>query len=167
VLAAATPLRAEAPGRVVSMNLCTDQLALMLAREGQLISVSDIARDPLTSAMHLEAAAYPVNHGGAEEIFLLQPDLVLAGVWSDPATVAMLRGLGIEVAQIDVANSLADIPDLVREVGRLLDRETEAEALSPVSKPISRGLRDMWMARPARRLLLSQRLHARHRNAQP
>jgi iron complex transport system substrate-binding protein len=46
VLAAATPLRAEAPGRVVSMNLCTDQLALMLAREGQLISVSDIARDP-------------------------------------------------------------------------------------------------------------------------
>jgi iron complex transport system substrate-binding protein len=129
VLAAATPLRAEAPGRVVSMNLCTDQLALMLAREGQLISVSDIARDPLTSAMHLEAAAYPVNHGGAEEIFLLEPDLVLAGVWTDPATVAMLRGLGIEVAQIDVANSLADIPDLVRQVGRLLDRETEAEAL--------------------------------------
>jgi ABC-type hemin transport system substrate-binding protein len=79
----------------------------------------------------------------------------------------MLRGLGIEVAQIDVANSLADIPDLVRQVGRLLDRETEAEALVSGSKPISRGLRDMWMARSARRLLLSQRLHARHRNAQP
>jgi iron complex transport system substrate-binding protein len=109
-LAAATPFRAETPGRVVSMNLCTDQLALMLADEGQLISVSDIAQDPLTSAMHREAAAYPINHGGAEEIFLLQPDLVLAGVWSDPTTVAMLRGLGIEVAQIDVANSLADVP---------------------------------------------------------
>jgi hypothetical protein len=60
--------------------------------------------------MHREAAAYPINFGGAEEIFLLQPDLVLAGVWSDPTTVAMLRSLGIEVAQIDVANSLADVP---------------------------------------------------------
>jgi iron complex transport system substrate-binding protein len=73
--------------------------------------------------MHREAAAYPINFGGAEEIFLLQPDLVLAGVWSDPTTVAMLRSLGIEVAQIDVANSLADVPDRVRDVGTLLGRE--------------------------------------------
>jgi iron complex transport system substrate-binding protein len=128
-LAAATPLRADPPARVVSMNLCTDQLALMLAREGQLISVSDIAQDPLTSAMHEEASAVPVNHGGAEEIFLLQPDLVLAGVWSDPTTVSMLRSLGIEVAQIGVANSLADVPDRVREVATLLRREDTAEAL--------------------------------------
>jgi iron complex transport system substrate-binding protein len=111
------------------MNLCTDQLALMLAAEGQLISVSDIAQDPLTSAMHREAAAYPINYGGAEEIFLLQPDLVLAGVWSDPTTVGMLRSLGIEVAQIDVANSLADVPSRVREVGTLLGQEDQAEAL--------------------------------------
>jgi ABC-type Fe3+-siderophore transport system permease subunit len=128
-LAAAAPLRAEPPARVVSMNLCTDQLALMLAREGQLISVSDIAQDPLTSAMHEEASAVPVNHGGAEEIFLLQPDLVLAGVWSDPTTVSMLRSLGIEVAQMGVANSLADVPDRVREVATLLGREDAAEAL--------------------------------------
>jgi iron complex transport system substrate-binding protein len=73
--------------------------------------------------MHREAAAYPINFGGAEEIFLLQPDLVLAGVWSDPTTIAMLRSLGIEVAQIDVANSLADVPDRVRDVGTLLGRE--------------------------------------------
>lgn len=126
-LALAVPLRADVPERVVSMNLCTDQLALMLAGDGQLVSVSDIAQDPLTSAMHREAAAYPVNHGGAEEIFLLRPDLVLAGVWSDPTTVGMLRGLGIEVAQVDVANSLADVPDRIREVGALLGREAEAE----------------------------------------
>jgi iron complex transport system substrate-binding protein len=128
-LAVALPLRAETPQRVVSMNLCTDQLALMLADEGQLVSVSDIAQDPLTSAMHREAAAYPINFGGAEEIFLLQPDLVLAGVWSDPTTIAMLRSLGIEVAQIDVASSLADVPDRVRDVGTLLGREQAAEAL--------------------------------------
>jgi iron complex transport system substrate-binding protein len=111
------------------MNLCTDQLSMMLAAEGQLVSVSAIARDPLSSAMHEEAGAYPANHGAAEEIYLLRPDLVLAGTWSDPATVSMLRRLGIEVAQLDVADSLEDIPDRIAEMGALLGREAEAQAL--------------------------------------
>ncbi|MDG4647007.1 ABC transporter substrate-binding protein [Roseibacterium sp. SDUM158017] len=128
-LAAALPSHADAPRRVVSMNLCTDQLAMMLADEGQLVSVSAIARDPLSSVMHEEAAAYPENHGGAEEIYLLRPDLVLAGIWSDPATVSMLRGLGIEVAQLDVADTLEDIPDRVAEMGALLGREDAAQTL--------------------------------------
>ena len=46
-----------APLRVVSMNLCTDQLAMMLADEGQLISVSDIATDPNMSPMAEAARA--------------------------------------------------------------------------------------------------------------
>lgn len=111
------------------MNLCTDQLAMMLADEDQLVSVSDIATDPLSSVLHEQAAAYPANHGGAEEIYLMAPDLVLAGVWSDPATVAMLRRLGIEVAQLAVAETLADIPDRIAEMGTLLGREAEATAL--------------------------------------
>lgn len=121
--------KSDPPNRVVSMNLCTDQLALMLADEGQLISVSRIAHDPLTSALYDQALAFPINHGGAEEIFLLQPDLVLAGVWSDPATIAMLQSLGIEVAQVGVADSLADVPALMREVGALLGREAVAERI--------------------------------------
>ncbi|MCU4652227.1 ABC transporter substrate-binding protein [Roseibacterium sp. SDUM158016] len=121
--------QADAPERVVSMNLCTDQLAMMLAAEGQLVSVSAIAADPLSSPMHAEAAAYPQNRGGAEEIYLLQPDLVLAGVWSDPATVSMLRRLGIEVAQLDTADSLAEVSERVAEMGRILGREAQAQTL--------------------------------------
>ena len=40
-----------APRRVVSINLCTDQLAMMLAAPGQLVSVSQLAGDPHSSAM--------------------------------------------------------------------------------------------------------------------
>lgn len=123
---AAGPALADMPQRVVSMNLCTDQLAMMLAAPGQLISVSDIARDPLTSPMAEQAMDYPVNHGGAEQIYLLDPDLVLAGIYSDPATISMLRRLGIEVVQINIANGLADIPVLLAEVGAHLGRENAA-----------------------------------------
>ena len=47
-LGAQTP---DAPLRVVSMNLCTDQFALMLAAPEQLISVSYVSADPVTSPL--------------------------------------------------------------------------------------------------------------------
>lgn len=125
---AASVSYAAPPQRVVSMNLCTDQLAMMLAAPGQLISVSDIASDPMISPMHVEAAAYPSNSGGAEEIYLLNPDLVLAGVYSDPAVVSMLRRLGIDVAQIDIVTGLDEVAERLGEVGALLGREAEAQA---------------------------------------
>lgn len=125
-LAAAPMTWADTPGRVVSMNLCTDLLAMRLAGPGQLISVSDLARDPLTSPMADVAQGYPVNHASAEEIYLLDPDLVLAGVYSDPATIAMLRRLGLQVVQIDIARRLSDVPDRIAEVGALLGRDDTA-----------------------------------------
>ena len=60
----ALPAFAEAPGRVVSINLCTDQLAMMLAAPGQLVSVTYLAQDPRASVMTAEARAYPVNQIG-------------------------------------------------------------------------------------------------------
>jgi iron complex transport system substrate-binding protein len=113
----------DAPRRVVSMNLCTDQLAMLLADKGQLISVSDLAHDPRSSAMVAEAAAYPVNNGLAEEIYLMQPDLVLAGRYSQLATVDMLRRLGIRVEQFDPATSLDQVTERMTRMGALLGRE--------------------------------------------
>ncbi len=43
--ASAGPIE-QAPRRVVSMNLCTDQLAILDARPGQLHSVSYLAKRP-------------------------------------------------------------------------------------------------------------------------
>lgn len=118
------------PARVVSINVCTDQLALLLAAPEQLVSLSKLAADPLSSAMVAEAAAYPRNHGGAEEVYLLHPDLVLASTYSDAATVDLLRRLGITVVQVPPATSLADIGPRIREVGRALGRAPEGEALA-------------------------------------
>ena len=111
------------------MNLCTDQLAMLVAAKGQLISVSDVTFDPLSSAMSDEARSYVKNHGLAEEIYLMKPDLVLANRYSNRATVSMLRRLGIAVESVDVARSLEDIPDLMAQVGAALHREARAATL--------------------------------------
>ncbi|MEM6577389.1 MAG: ABC transporter substrate-binding protein [Pseudomonadota bacterium] len=128
-LAPSTPATAKAPERVVSMNLCTDQLAMLLAAPGQLQSVTYIARDPRASAMSEEAEAYPINRGLAEEIYLMQPDLVIAGAFSTRATVAMLKRLGIPVVVFDPAYSLEDVRDRILQMGSVLGREAAAEEL--------------------------------------
>ena len=120
----------EAPRRVVSMNVCTDQLAMLVAGEGQLVSVSWLAADPRMSAMTEEAARYPQNHGRAEEVFLLRPDLVIAGAYAGRASADMLGRLGIRVETFEPASSLEDVADRIRQMGRVLGREERAEAIA-------------------------------------
>jgi iron complex transport system substrate-binding protein len=123
------PAFAEAPARVVSMNLCTDQLAMLLAAPGQLVSVSHLASEPQSSAMVAEAAAYPPNRGGAEQIFLMNPDLVLAGSYTSLASVELLRSLGIPVIQVPPVSSLDEVTAQIMLVGQALGREEAAQAM--------------------------------------
>ncbi len=131
LLAPALPATAGRPERVVSVNLCTDQLAMLLAGEGQLISVSFLAADPRSSAMAEAARAYPLNRGRAEEIYLMRPDLVIASRFTGGATLDMLRRLGIPVAVFDPAVTLADVGDRLRQMGAVLGRtERAAQAVA-------------------------------------
>lgn len=123
------PALAAPPERVVSMNLCTDQLAMMLAAPGQLLSVSYLARDARSSAMVDEAQDFPVNHGLAEEIYRLRPDLVLAGAYTTATTVALLRRLGVPVAIFQPEQDLDGIRASIRQMGAALGRVPEAEAM--------------------------------------
>lgn len=120
---------ADAPKRVVSMNLCTDQLAMLLASGGQLASVSYLARDATVSVLAGEAGAFAVNHGQAEEIFLMQPDLVLTSTYTTRATVDILKRLGFRVEEFQPEASFDDIRANVRRMGALLGREARAEEL--------------------------------------
>ena len=126
---AGTPALADGPQRVVSINLCTDQLAMLLAAPGQLLSVSFLALDPTSSAMVEEAAAFAINHSQAEEIAFLRPDLVLAGRYSNALTLQMLERLGYELLLFDPETSIADIRTNLRKMGKALGQEPRAEAL--------------------------------------
>ncbi len=112
------------------MNLCTDQLAMLLADPGQLLSVTRVASDPLSSPMTDEARKYPLNNGRAAEIFLMAPDVVVAGSFSDPVVVAMLRRLGLRVEQFPITSALEDIPAQLRRMGEVLGQPERAEAMA-------------------------------------
>lgn len=129
-VAASAQERVEAPpARVVSMNVCTDQLAMLLAAPGQLVSISHIAADPGSSALAAEAADYRLNHGLAEEIFLMKPDLVLTGTFSTTATASMLQRLGVRVERFAPDTSFEDVRHKIERMGALLGQQARAEEM--------------------------------------
>lgn len=67
------------PQRVVSLNLCTDQLAISMLPEKRLKGVSFNADDAALSLVARAAARYPAFKGSIEEMANSQPDMVLMG----------------------------------------------------------------------------------------
>jgi len=137
------------PARVVSINLCTDQLAMMIAAPGQLHSVSWLASDPRSSAMAGAAAAYPANRGLAEEIYLMQPDLVLAGNFGHRATLDMLHRLGVPVVTFPAAQSMAEVPALILDMGKELGQDDKAADMAAAFERRLAALRAEIAERPS------------------
>lgn len=126
VITVAGAAAADPPARVVSLNLCTDQLAMLIAAPGQLQSVSWLAADPSVSLMPDQARAVGLNHGSAEEVYLQAPDLVLAGTYSTGPTTAMLRRLGVAVETLPPATSIQDVRAGITRMGTLLGQPARA-----------------------------------------
>lgn len=120
---------AAAPQRVVSLNLCADELVLRLADRGQVASVTFLARDARASNVADLARGVPVNRGLAEEIAPLAPDLVIVGAFTTRATTATLRRLGFEVLELSVPQSLAEAYAQIRTVAARLGVPERGEAM--------------------------------------
>ena len=117
------------PRRIVSLNLCTDQLVLALADRDAVRSVTWLARDPQMSMMATAAAHVPVNHGLAEEIIPFAPDLVIAGIYTTRTTVALLKRFGLPLLEVDVPQSLPAIYAQIRTVAHALGHPERGEAM--------------------------------------
>ncbi len=120
---------AQTSPSVASINLCADQLVLSLADPAQILTVSWLAADPEESMLAEQARDYPLNYGTAEELLEFQPDVVIAGVWTNPFTRSLLIRLGYEVVEIEPATSLADVEANLRTVAEAVGRPDRAEQL--------------------------------------
>ena len=105
---------AAPPQRIVSINICGDLLALSLAPRARIASVTFLAADPIMSPIADRAYGVAQNYGMAEEVLALNPDLVLAGRYTARATVNLLKRLGYEVLEFDIAESMDDARAQIR-----------------------------------------------------
>jgi iron complex transport system substrate-binding protein len=118
---------AELP-RIASMNVCTDQLLLTLADPGQILGLSRYARDRLQSWAADDARRYRILSGGAEDILVLKPDVVVASLFDKRSTRELLKEKGLHLAEFGVPRSLDEVKDQIREMGAIVQHPDRAVA---------------------------------------
>ena len=128
---AAIPWAHAQPQRIVSMNLCTDELLMRIVDPGRIASITYLSQQPVNAPLGLNhiAEQLPANHGLAEEIIKLQPDLILAGTFTTSTSVALLRSLGYRVETFAPENTFADMRANIRKLGALTGDTEKAEQI--------------------------------------
>ena len=150
-LLASAPALADSPRRVVSINLCADQLLLAFLPPDRIASLSPLARDPLYSALAERARAIPDNSGRGESILLTDADLVLAGTFESRMRRELLVRHGFDVMTLKPWGSLDEGRAQVRALAARLGVEPAGERLVAA---IDDALARSRGAAPARRSIL-------------
>lgn len=120
---------AQAPQRVVTVNLCLDQIALRLAAPGQLVGVSYLSHDPRLSVMADRARVIPPVRATAESILELRPDLVIFDRDAHANIKRLVRKAGVPILEVPWAASLDDAEQLIVRIGAALGRDAEASVI--------------------------------------
>ena len=119
---------AASPPRIVSMNVCSDQLLLSLADPQQILGLSRFAREAWQSFAADKARSFPILSGGAEDVLVLKPDIVVASLFDKRATRELLKANGLHVVEFTVPRTLEEVKDQIREMGEIVQHPDRANA---------------------------------------
>lgn len=122
-------LTQDKPQRVVSLDLCTDQLLIELAPRERIAAVTHLAADASVSAIPDRAKGIPITHGAAEDVLSYDPDLVLAGPFGVSATVALLRRLQRNVVSVPLPQDLDGVRTAIGTVAAAIGEAQRGEAM--------------------------------------
>lgn len=128
----AAPPREVAPAlpTIVSLNPCTDAILAEVADPQQILAISHYSQDPAGSSMDLaKARQFRTTSGAVEEVLALQPDLVIDGTFTAPATRSALERLGMQLEQVPIAATVPDSLAQVRRLATLAGHPERGEAL--------------------------------------
>jgi iron complex transport system substrate-binding protein len=156
ILPAGASFAADAP-RVVSMNVCTDQLLLSLADPGQILGLSRFARDRWQSFAAVKAQTFPVLSGGAEDVLMLKPDVVVASLFDKRATRELLKARGVNLAEFSLPQNLDEVKAQIGKMGDITGHPDRAAAEIARLDLAAARAREAAGARHDRALALSRR----------
>lgn len=139
---------APAPRRIVSLNLCTDQLLVDLVARERIAAVSFLATDRSLSAAASSLRGLKQVRGTAEEVLALDPDLVIAGEYTTGPTVDLLKRLGVNVLVVPLASDFSGMKETLRTLAKATGTPERAEAMIADFDDRIAGARSLVPARP-------------------
>jgi iron complex transport system substrate-binding protein len=122
------PAMAAGLPRIASMNVCTDQLLITLADPGQILGLSRYARERFESFAADDTRRFRILSGGAEDILLLKPDVVVASLFDRRSTREILKEKGLHLVEFTVPRNLDEVKVQIREMGNVVGHADRAIA---------------------------------------
>jgi iron complex transport system substrate-binding protein len=142
------PALAASLPRIASMNVCTDQLLIPLADPEQILGLSRFSRDAWQSFAADDARRYPILSGGAEDILVLRPDIVVASLFDKRSTRELLKEKGLHLAEFAVPRNLDEVKAQIREMGEIAGHPDRAAAeIARLDAAIARARRAVAVKR--------------------
>lgn len=126
---ASAPKAPATPKRIVSVNLCADQLVLALADRSQIAGLTHNAIDPEMSGAAAKARGLPLLGNSAEQILAIDPDLIVGMPASRSAPLAALPGTSYPLLDLDTANGLDQIYASIHQTAAAVGHPERGEAL--------------------------------------
>lgn len=145
-----TGVAEAAPRRAVSLNLCTDELLLLLAAPGQIASVTHLSHNAAETPLWRFGRRFPRNDGSLLGVARLRPDLVLTMGGGGGDKVGIARRLGFRVVDLPYPQTLADVEHGIATMAHALGRERQGRfllgriAALKGSRP-ARGADTVWL----------------------
>jgi iron complex transport system substrate-binding protein len=127
ILSASSAPAAGLP-RIASMNVCTDQMLITLADPAQVVGLSRFSRDAGQSFVADDARRFPMLSGGAEDLLIMRPDIVVASLFDKRSTREFLKEKGFYLAEFSVPRNLDEVKAQLREMGEIVGHPDRAEA---------------------------------------
>lgn len=126
----APPAQAPAvPQRIVSINLCADQLVLALADRSQIAGLTKNATDAEMSGEAAKARGLPLLSNSAEQILAIEPDLIVGMPASRSAALRALPQQTYPLLDLATANTLDEIHTSIRQTAVAVGHPERGDAL--------------------------------------
>jgi iron complex transport system substrate-binding protein len=139
------------------MNVCADQLLIPLADPEQILGLSRYSRDAWQSFAADDARRYPILSGGAEDVLVLGPDIVVAGLFDKRSTRELLKAKGLRLVEFSVPRNLDEVKAQIRQMGDLVGHPERADAqIARLDDAVARA-RQAVVRKAYRVLLLARR----------
>ena len=120
---------AAPPQRIMSLKVCTDELLLDLVPPSRIASVTFLSLEKAGLKFWPQAVTIPTNHGTAEEILNLHPDLILTDPFMAPSLRPLLAKTGARIVEVPPAENFDQIRSVTRLVAKAVGEEARGEAL--------------------------------------
>lgn len=112
--------------RIASLNLCTDEYLLLLARPQEIASISYLAQQPEESPLWRRARARHANYGALEQVLAVRPDVLLTMGGGGRAAGLIADRMGMRTVDLVSPSSVEDVATNLRRLAGALGQPQRA-----------------------------------------